>query len=107
MGPGRNDNGVDLRVWPKTTDTSEPALIIVQCKRHGESLGKTVLKALYADLQNENATSGLIVATHGLTRGAEQVRIARGYPIGVTGRANLRAWLQAMRTPGAGVFLGE
>jgi restriction system protein len=36
LGPGTNDGGVDVRVWPKGSDKSGPPLLLVQCKRHTE-----------------------------------------------------------------------
>ena len=66
-----------------------------------------MVKALYADVLAEQARSGLIVTTSTLTPGAEAVCRARAYPIRAADRSALKKWILAMRTPDAGVFLGE
>lgn len=101
LGPGRGDDGVDVRAWSKDTDVSRPH-IIVQCKRQKAMVDKPVIKSLYADVIHENATSGLLVTTSRLSSGAERTRSARAYPIDVADRTALREWLKALREPGVG-----
>lgn len=103
LGPGRGDDGVDVRAWSKDTEIVRP-LIIVQCKRQKASVGKTIIKSLYADVVHEDATSGLLVTTSRLSPGAEQTRLARAYPINVADRPMLRKWISALREPGTGDF---
>lgn len=106
LGPGRGDDGVDVRAWLK--DSREAPHIIVQCKRQKDAVPKVVLKALYADLLHENAASGLIVTTSHVSPGANDTRTARAYPIEVADRTSLKDWLAKMRTPGVGdLFEGE
>jgi restriction system protein len=107
MGPGRDDGNVDARVWPKGDDPRTPPTILVQCKRQKSAVGKVVVKALYADVLHEGARSGLIVTTTGLSPGAKKVCTARSYPISGIDRTGLIKWINLMRTPGNGVFLGE
>lgn len=107
LGPGANDDGVDLRVWRSDDPTDSPPAILVQCKRQKEKVGKVVVKALWADVIAEKATSGLIVTTSALTPGARRVCTARAYPVREANREKIRAWVKAMRTPQTGVFLGE
>ena len=38
VGPGRNDNGVDVRVWPSGQESERPPVIIIQCKRQKKSV---------------------------------------------------------------------
>ena len=102
LGPGRDDDGVDIRVWD-TEKSSRPPLLIIQCKRTREKVGKVVVKALWADMQAEEAGGGLIVTTSSLSPGARRVCIARGYPVGEADRSALRLWLHALRTPGTGI----
>ena len=64
-----------------------------------------VLKALWADVSDEGAQSGLIVTTSALTPSAEAVRKAREYPIAAVERRKLQDWIEQLRTPGAGTFL--
>ncbi|MCP9625479.1 restriction endonuclease [Rhodopseudomonas palustris] len=103
LGPGRGDDGVDVRAWSKDDSISKP-LIIVQCKRQKASVDKPIIKSLYADVVHEEAKSGLLVTTSRLSVGAEQTRMARAYPIDVADRSSLRKWLESLRTPGVGGF---
>jgi restriction system protein len=107
LGPGRNDEGIDARVWPKEGDVDRPPAILVQCKRQKETIEKVVVKALYADVIHEEAKSGLIVTTSALSPGAKKVCSVRSYPIRSADRAAVRRWIDEMRSPGSGVFLGE
>jgi restriction system protein len=109
LGPGRNDDGVDIRLWPSDVEPggSKPAVTLVQCKRELRKITKSVVKALWADVIHENAESGLIVTSSSFSPGAERTRTARGYPISEANRESLREWIHAMKTPGTGVFLGE
>ena len=105
LGPGRNDGGVDLRVWANDLPPSLPPTILVQCKRHKAPVDRVTLKALYADVLHEKASSGLIVTTSRLSHGARDDRNARAYPIDDADRATVREWIEKLRTPGAG-FIG-
>jgi len=107
IGPGRNDDGVDARVWPKNQKTPSPPLLLIQCKREQSKISKVVVKALWADVIAEEAESGLIVTINGLSPGALKTKTARAYPIEVADRRHLRTWLQAMRTPNTGPFMLE
>jgi len=106
IGPGRNDDGVDLRVWPKAEDRHLPPTILVQCKRYKQRIEKVVVKALYADILEAQAQSGLIVTTSALAPGAERVCVARAYPITQANRETLKQWLETLRSPYTGVFAG-
>ncbi|MBR0810601.1 restriction endonuclease [Bradyrhizobium diazoefficiens] len=101
IGPGRNDDGVDVRAWSKDAETSRP-LVIVQCKRQKATIDKPIIKSLYADVLHESAQSGLLVTTSRLSSGAEHTRVARAYPINVADRVTLREWLVKLREPGVG-----
>jgi restriction system protein len=107
IGKGRDDNSVDARVWQRGKGKNKPPLMIVQCKRQKETVGKVVVKALYADVKHEDARSGLIVTSSALAPGAKKVCQARSYPILEANRDTLKTWVEEMRTPYAGVFLGE
>ncbi|SER10542.1 restriction endonuclease [Sphingobium sp. YR768] len=98
MGPGRNDDGIDLRVYPITEIENGPPLIIVQCKRVKAKIDKTLIKSVYADVLHEKASSGLIVTTSYLSPGAEHMRTARGYNVEAADRETLRQWISGMRT---------
>jgi len=98
MGPGRNDDGIDLRIYPATEIENAPPLIIVQCKRVKAKIDKALVKSVYADVLHERADSGLIVTTSYLSPGAEHMRTARGYNVEAADRMTLRQWISRMRT---------
>jgi restriction system protein len=104
IGPGRNDDGVDVRVWPSSSLPDAPPAIIVQCKRQKATISKVIVKALYTDVIHQNAKSGLIVTTSRLSPGAQAVCDARKYPIETADRAKVRDWVSEMRKPGMGVI---
>jgi restriction system protein len=107
LGPGRNDGGIDIRVWPEKPDANQPATILVQCKRYAKDIEKTIVKALWSDVQWENAKSGLIVTTSRLSPGSQRILSARAYAIQAADRKTLRTWLTAMRSSKVGAFLAE
>jgi hypothetical protein len=59
------------------------------------------------DVIAEGAASGLIITTSALSPGTHAVRKARAYPVQAAERPTLKKWIQQMRTPRAGVFMGE
>ena len=105
MGSGRGDGGVDIRVWAPTDDFEKPPLILVQCKRQREKVSQVIIKALWADVLDEGAQSGLIVTTSALTPSADAVRKARGYSIDAAERRTVQEWIEQLRSPGSGTFL--
>ncbi|MBB4283923.1 restriction system protein [Agrobacterium tumefaciens] len=98
LGPGSNDGGVDLRIYPVDASSERPPMILVQCKRQKAKIDKTLVKAVYADVLDENAETGLIVTTSTLSPGAEAVRTARNYPVEAADRRTLRTWLDKLRS---------
>ena len=102
MGPGRRDDGVDVRVWPGEESPESPPAIIIQCKRQRQAVSKVIVKSLYADVLDSGASSGLIVTTSKLAPGAREVCAVRSYPIGEADREMVRKWVQEMRKPGLG-----
>lgn len=102
LGPGRNDGGVDVRVWPADGAAAGPPAILIQCKRQKQSVSKVIVKSLYADVLDANATSGLIVTTARLSPGARDVCKVRQYPLREANRSTLRQWIAEMRKPGLG-----
>lgn len=98
MGPGRGDEGVDMRVFPKNAAAGDPPLIIVQCKRQKAKIDIVLVKSVYTDVEWEKAKSGLIVTTSTFSPGAERIRTARAYPVEAADRPKLREWLAKMRS---------
>ncbi|MDP8929450.1 MAG: restriction endonuclease [Actinomycetota bacterium] len=108
LGPGRGDGGIDVRAWPSAEAAiSEPAVFIAQCKRQKRHVEQVVVKALHADTVHEGASRGLIVTTSTVAPGARQVIQSRGYSIEVIELGAVRQWIDAMRTPGTGLWLPE
>lgn len=103
IGPGRNDDGIDVRVWPSHDTAEHPPAIIVQCKRQKDHVSKVIVKSLYADVLHAGAASGLIVTTSQLAPGARTVLKVRDYPIHEADRDTVRQWLSEMRKPGLGI----
>jgi restriction system protein len=65
LGPGGNDGGVDVRVWPAGVDRTGPPLLLIQCKRQadGRDVSAVTVKALWSDVSFEGAKHGLIATT--------------------------------------------
>lgn len=105
LGPGRDDDGIDVRMWLDKSDG--PPTVLVQCKRQQDKIDKMVVKSLFADVEHHKAGSGLIVTTSSFSKGAREVCVARNYPIREANRETVGKWVKQMRTPNAGVFLGE
>ena len=107
ISSGRNDNNIDARIWPEKNTKGLPPIILVQCKRQKRKIDKVVVKALWADVLEEKANSGLIVTTNSLSPGAKAVCNARSYRIFQANRGTLSKWIEIMRSPYTGVFMGE
>ena len=97
VGPGRNDDGIDLRIHSPDAREDAPPLMIVQCKRQQAKIGKALIKSVYADVLHEEASSGLIVTSSFISPGAETMRTARNYPVEAADRNTLRDWIQKMK----------
>ena len=102
LGPGRRDGGVDIRLWKDDISKSGPPAIIVQCKRYKQEVDAVTVKALYSDVQFENAKGGLIVTTSDISRGAKITIDARNYPITSVNQCAVRDWILEMKSPGNG-----
>ncbi len=107
LGEGQGDGGIDVRVWRQPDPDGLAPTILVQCKRQKQKVGQIIVKSLWADVVHEGAESGLIVTTSALQPGAEKLALARGYAVTAADRSALVRWLEALRTPGAGVSLVE
>ncbi|WP_052699892.1 restriction endonuclease [Martelella endophytica] len=106
LGPGRNDGSIDVRLWNADAPPGAPPAVIVQCKRQKRKVGRVVVKALYADMLEERADAGLVVTTSDISPGASSDVSARAYPITTANRAQVQAWIEAMRRPEAGLIAG-
>jgi restriction system protein len=106
LGPGRNDGSIDVRLWNADAAPGMPPVVIVQCKRQTRKVERVVVKALYADILEERADTGLVVTTSDISPGAAADVSARAYPITTANRAQVKAWIEAMREPEAGLIVG-
>lgn len=104
IGPGRNDDGVDIRVWKPGTTIIDNPLCLIQCKRQKSKIEKVIVKGLYADVEFEQADYGVIVTSSELSLGARKTIKARGYPILEVDNNGVAEWLKALRTPGTGII---
>ena len=102
LGPGTNDDGVDVRVWNDSAQ-AHPEFII-QCKRYKSKIDKVTVKGLYADVLEAQATTGLLVTTSEFSPGARTTISARNYPIKEINGQKVSEWLKALRTPGSGII---
>lgn len=104
LGPGSNDDGVDVRVWhPDNTDSPK---YITQCKRYKNKIEKLTVKGLYTDVLHEGAELALLVVlvtTSEFSPGARKTVSARSYPIEEVNGNNIAKWLSELRTPGTGI----
>ena len=66
-----------------------------------------VVKSLWADIQEYDAESGLIVTTSSLSPGTEKVCTARNYPIPQANRETLKQWVNVLKAPYKCVFMAE
>ena len=98
LGPGSNDGGVDLRVYPADAAPDLPPMILVQCKRQKAKIDKVLVKSVFADVLEERAGSGLIVTTSTMSPGAETTRTVRNYPVEAADRATIRSWIEKLRS---------
>ncbi|SDY14916.1 restriction endonuclease [Nitrosomonas sp. Nm58] len=103
IGPGTNDDGVDIRVWIPGQREGKPPEYLIQCKRQKDKIDKVTVKGLYADVAHEEAGMGLLVTTSEFSPGARSVVSARGYPVSEVNGEMLSHWLIALRKPGTGI----
>ena len=105
LGLGRNDDGVDVRVWKDlASDKDSSPTLIIECKRQKGEVDKVTVKGLAADVAFEGATYNLIAITSQLSPGAKTAIEARGYPLEQVDRVSLGIWLSTLRTTGTGVI---
>ncbi|MGE8449614.1 MAG: restriction endonuclease [Pseudomonadales bacterium] len=102
LGPGGNDDGVDIRIWLPDESENAPHGII-QCKRQKDKVEKVVVKGLMTDVQFADAHFGLIVTSSELSVGARNTIVSRGYPIEEVNKEGVAKWLMTLRTPGTGI----
>ncbi len=98
LGKGRNDGGIDIRVWKDREDKENPPMILIQCKRQKEKVKREIVKALWADVVYEKAETGLIVTSSEVSSGAKEDCKVRGYNVNFAERENMKKWIKSMRS---------
>lgn len=101
LGPGSNDDGVDVRVW--NDDERGAPKYIIQCKRMKSKIDKVTIKGLYADIVHEGSERGFLVTSSEFSIGARNTISARCYPIEEVNGEKIKMWLNKLRTPGIGI----
>jgi restriction system protein len=98
LGPGGNDGGVDIRVWPAGSDRNGPPLLLIQCKRQsdGNDVSAVTVKALWSDVDFEGAKHGLIATTSRIAPGGIKVSRARKWPLGFAEHKQVSHWARTM-----------
>jgi restriction system protein len=98
LGPGGNDGGVDIRVWPAGTARNGPPLLLIQCKRQadGNDVSAVTVKALWSDVNFEGAKHGLIATTSRIAPGGIKVSRARKWPLGFAENKQVSHWARTM-----------
>lgn len=101
LGPGSNDDGVDVRVW--NDDERAAPNYIIQCKRVKSKIDKVTVKGLYSDILHEGSKLGILVTSSEFSIGARKTVAARSYPIEEVNGEKIKTWLSELRTPGSGI----
>jgi restriction system protein len=98
LGPGGNDGGVDVRVWPAESDKGGPPLLLIQCKRHAETNDVEIqtVKAFWTDVSYEDAHRGMIATTSRIAPGGIKVSRARRWPLGFVENKQVHHWVRTM-----------
>ncbi len=104
LGPGSDDDGVDVRVWKSGAKPTDNPLCLVQCKRQNAKVERVIVKGLSADVLFEEAEYGIIVTTSELSPGARTTITAGGYPIKEVEREGVSKWLITLRSLETGII---
>jgi hypothetical protein len=95
--PPRGDGGVDV-IARRADPIAGPELVIVQCKRHSGANTVSIesVKAFYTDVQERDATRGLIVTTTDFEPGARKFCEAKQYRLTAADRATEAKWIKEL-----------
>lgn len=98
LGPGTKDGGIDVRIWTDAESRSGPPLIIIQCKRFKKEneVGIEWIKALWADVQFENADLGLLITTSYVEPGGKKVCQIRKWNLEAIEHDKVKKWVYSM-----------
>ena len=94
--PGRGDGGID--VTAKKLSDLGPELVLVQCKRYsgGNTVGVNDVKALYADMNELDASRALIVTSNILQPGSKNYCEAREHRLNYAEVDKVRDWIRKL-----------
>lgn len=99
LGPGSNDGGVDIRVYPDKENLSA-SLILIQCKRYAGDHKVTIetVKSFYTDILFEGAKEGIIATTGYIAKGGKKVVEARKYNVSFSEKEKIKKWAVQMKS---------
>lgn len=97
--PPSHDGGIDVRAVRMQGEMG-PELILVQAKRYASdrSVGIETVKALWSDVNEADATRGVIATTSTLAPGARAYCQARRYRLTAAERPTVEQWLRNLAT---------
>lgn|GEM_PF-5898622 len=100
LGPLGRDGGVDIYAEKELALGTE--LVLVQCKRYDpkRKVSEPVIKQLYADVADRQATRGLVVTSSYFTSTALKYMEIHKYRLGGADRDRLLGWLESLRASG-------
>ncbi|HVW13508.1 MAG TPA: restriction endonuclease [Mucilaginibacter sp.] len=98
LGPGGNDEGVDIRVFEETKTASSKPYILIQCKRYKSEHKVSIetVKSFYTDVHYEEAKSGLIATSSFIAPGGKKVSEVRGYNLSFAESDKVKGWAHKM-----------
>jgi hypothetical protein len=97
--PPSGDGGIDVRAH-RSSDSLGPELVLVQAKRYSSdrTVGVETVKALWSDINEANATRGVIATTSTLAPGARAYCEARRYRLSAAEAPTVQRWLRDLAT---------
>ena len=94
LTPASKDGGFDIRAVRKTDVGC--GLTLIECKRYStqHKVGVEIVRGLYGVVENQKATSGLVVTTSYFTKGAVKFQTDSQYRLSLADRTQLIQFLK-------------
>lgn len=90
LGPGRNDGGVDIRLWQE--GPLGDMLTVVQAKRYSKNIDLTPVQALYGASKAEKADKALFVTTSSYAPAARKFAARVSEELELRDKEDIIAW---------------